>query len=53
MKTTIKYSHGKGVGKNLASVTILAGARTNRELQQNIEKARSHQISSEQAHPNL
>ena len=53
MKTTIKYSHGKGFGKNLASVTILAGARTSRERQHNIEKARSQQLSSEQAHPLL
>lgn len=53
MKTTIKYSHEKGFGKNLTSVTILAGARTSREVQRNIEKARSQQLSDEQAHPLL
>jgi len=53
VRTTIKYSHEKGFGKNLASVTILAGARTSRELQQNIEKARSQQLNGEQAHPLL
>lgn len=53
MKTTIKYAYGKGFGKNINAVTISAGVRTNRELQQNIEKARSQQLSSEQTHPVL
>ncbi len=47
MKTTIKYSHGKGFGRNLSSVTILAGTRSSREIQENIEKARSQQPSDE------
>lgn len=50
MKTKIKYSHGKGFSKNLSSVTILAGARTSPELQQNIEKARPQRKSNGQTH---
>jgi len=50
VKTEIKYYHGKGFSKNLSSVTILAGARTDPEIQKNIEKARPKRKSNGQAH---
>ncbi|SDD55544.1 hypothetical protein [Sporomusa acidovorans] len=50
MKTKIKYAHGKGFSKNLSSVTIIAGARTSPDIQENIAKARARQNSREQAH---
>ncbi|MDF2569726.1 MAG: hypothetical protein K0R55_1330 [Sporomusa sp.] len=53
MKTTVKYSHGKGFSKNLSSVTMLAGPRTNREIQENIIKARPQRRSNGQAHQNF
>ena len=50
MKTTIKYSHGKGFSRNISSVTISGGARTDPEIQENIEKARSERHRNRQAH---
>ena len=50
MKTTIKYAHGKGFSKNLSSITVLAGPRTNGEIQENIEKARPQRNINGQAH---
>ncbi|WP_371374067.1 hypothetical protein [Sporomusa aerivorans] len=49
MKTRIKYAHGKGFSKNLASVTVLASPRTSREIQENIQKARPGRYSNGQA----
>jgi len=50
VKTKIKYAHGKGFSKNLSSVTIVTGARTSPEIQENIEKARPERQSNGQAH---
>ncbi|SMD08120.1 hypothetical protein [Sporomusa malonica] len=50
MKTTIKYAHGKGFSKNLSSITVLSGPRTNHEIQENIIKARPQRRTNGQAH---
>lgn len=50
MKTRIKYAHGKGFSKNLASVTVLATPRTSPEIQENIAKARPERHLNGQSH---
>ncbi|WP_425059153.1 hypothetical protein SCACP_38180 [Sporomusa carbonis] len=50
MKTMIKYAHGKGFSKNLATVIVEANPRTNHEIQENIKKAHPTRHVNGQAH---
>lgn|GEM_PF-3293956 len=50
MKTTIKYAHGKGFSKNLASVTVLAGPGISREVQENSKNTRPQRHLNGRAH---
>jgi len=50
VKTTIKYAHGKGFSKNLASVTVLAGPGISREVQENSKNTRPQRHLNGRAH---